>query len=88
MHNKVGGGATIVSARCRSGFLPGLENRWGGRGDQIRLVSGMRCKEGILEHAVAEWVIKCITVIHLISRCLEGGYRKAPFGIEILVAKC
>ncbi len=53
-----------------------------------RLVIGMRCKEGILEHAVAEWVIKCLTVIHLICASIGGGYRNALFGIEILVAKC
>ncbi len=35
-----------------------------------------------------EEVIKCITVIHLISTCIQMGYRNAPFGIEILVASC
>ena len=43
-----------------------------------------RHQEWILEHAVAEWVIKCITVIHLICACIGGGYRNSPFGIEIL----
>src|SRR5258708_7409488 len=43
--------------------------------------------EGILEHAVDEGVIKCITVRHLITHCIGGGYRNAPFGIEILVVR-
>ena len=87
MQNEVG--ATNASARRLSGFLPGVENRWGGGwGDQIHLVSGMRCKAGILEHAVAEGVIKSLTVRDLICTCNGGGYRNAPFGIEILVAKC
>ncbi len=47
-----------------------------------------RHKEWILEHAVAEWVIKCLTVIHLISYWIQGTYRNAPFRIEILVARC
>ena len=34
-----------------------------------------------------EGVIKCITVIHLISTCNGGGYRNASIGIEILVAR-
>jgi hypothetical protein len=53
-----------------------------------RLVIGMRCKVGILKHAVAEWVIKSLTVRDLITRCIGGGYRNAPLGIEILVARC
>jgi len=81
------GEASKASARCLAAFLPRVENRWGGWGDQIRLVSGMRCKAGILERAVAEWVIKCITVIHLITHCIGSSYRNAPFGIEILVAR-
>ncbi len=47
-----------------------------------------RHQEWILEHAVAEWVIKCITVIHLICNWIQGTYRNAPFGIEVLVARC
>jgi len=39
-----------------------------------------RQKEWILEHAVAEGVIKCLTVIHLICACNGGGYRNAPLG--------
>jgi hypothetical protein len=52
------------------------------------LVSGLRYKQGILKHAVAKWVIKCITVIHLICTCNGGGYKNAPLGIEILVVRC
>src|SRR3989441_3483068 len=47
----------------------------------------MRRKEGILKHAVAEWVIKSLTVRDLITRCIGGGYRNAPLGIEILVVR-
>src|SRR5260370_31496299 len=47
-----------------------------------------RRQEWILEHAVAEGVIKCLTVIHLICTCIGGGYRNALPGIEILVARC
>jgi hypothetical protein len=47
-----------------------------------------RHQEPILEHAVAEGVIKSLTVRDLISACNGGGYRNAPFGIWILVAKC
>jgi len=36
-----------------------------------------RGKEGILERAVAEWVIKCITVIHLICACFCGHEHKS-----------
>jgi len=36
--------------------------------------SGWGAQRGILEHALGEGVIKCITVIHLIGRCLGGGY--------------
>jgi hypothetical protein len=39
-----------------------------------RLVIGMRCKVGILEHAVAEWVIKSLTVRDLISHTTTKGY--------------
>jgi len=80
--------ATKASAWRLSAFLPGVENRCGGWGDQFRLASGLRCKEGILEHAVAEWVIKSLTVRHLVCTCIGGGYRNAPFGVEILVARC
>ncbi len=37
-------------------------------------LSGWGSHRGILEHALGEGVIKCITVIHLICRCLGGGY--------------
>jgi hypothetical protein len=46
MQNGVGGDATNASARRPSAFLPGVQNRWDGWGAQIRLVIGMRCKEG------------------------------------------
>src|SRR5258708_4295834 len=36
MQNEVGGGATNTSERCLSALLPGVENRWGGWGAQIR----------------------------------------------------
>src|SRR6266568_4272656 len=36
--------------------------------------SGWGTKRGILEPALGEGVIKCITVIHLICRWLGGGY--------------
>ena len=39
--------------------------------------SGWVSKRGILEHALGEGVIKCLTVIYLICRCLEGGYRSS-----------
>ena len=35
-----------------------------------------------------EGVSKCLTVIHLICACNGGGYRNAPFGVEVLVARC
>ena len=47
-----------------------------------------RHQEWILEHAVAEGVIKSLTVRNLISYWIQGTYRNAPFGIEILVARC
>src|SRR6266852_5025830 len=47
-----------------------------------------RHKGLILEHAVAEGVIKSLTVRDLISTWIQGTYRNAPFGIEILVARC
>ena len=58
--------------------------KWDGK----RRAWSSRSKEGILERAVAEGVIKSITVRHLISTCIGGGYRNARFGIEILVARC
>jgi hypothetical protein len=135
MQNEVGGGATKVSARRLSARLPGVENRWGGWGDQIRKgqlggeifayphscsvdgreivesaahgnermgkarkphraqsisiwSSGCGAKSGILERAVAEGVIKSLTVRDLVTPCLQGSYRNGPFGIEILVARC
>ena len=47
-----------------------------------------RQKEGILEHAVGEGVIKSLTVRDLISAWIQGTYRNAPSGIEVLVARC
>jgi hypothetical protein len=52
------------------------------------LAIGLRHKEGILEHAVAESVIKSLTVRNLISACIGGSYRNGPSGIEILVVRC
>src|SRR2546427_7439753 len=48
--------------------------------------SGWVSKRGILEHALGEGVIKCITVRHLICRCLEGGYRKLKKAARTAVA--
>src|SRR5258708_38259614 len=38
--------------------------------------------------AVAEGVIKCLTVRHLITHCIGGSYRNRRPGIEILAARC
>src|SRR5713226_9107480 len=51
-----------------------------------------RHQEWILEHAVAEWVIKSLTVRDLITRCIGGGYGNAPFldrdfGCKVLMAR-
>src|SRR5437899_2744919 len=55
----------------------------GGSGEMQKAEGRMKrdAKSWILEHAVAEWVVKSLTVRHLICTCIGGGYRNASFGI-------
>jgi len=43
------------------------------------LVIAARKGRGILEHAMAEGVIKFLTVRDLITHCIQGSYRNRPF---------
>src|SRR5258708_6683338 len=65
----------------RGGRPPRTRRAQSTRARSSRLVPG----RGILEHAVGEALIKCITVRHLITLCIQGSYTNAPFGFEILV---
>jgi len=67
----------VLRTQPRSALVPGGERET----EQI----GWSCLNRVVE---GEGVIKFLTVRNLISTCIGGSYRKAGFGISIVVVSC